>query len=52
MTTITFDNGVELQLALYETATEEEIREQVDYEVAQGWHSGVTSSNSYTWENN
>jgi len=52
MTTITFDNGVELELALYETATEEEIREQVDYEVAQGWHLGVSSDNTYTWENN
>lgn len=49
MTTITFDNGVELQLALYETATDQEVKAQVDYEVAQGWHLGVTSSNEYTW---
>ena len=49
--TITFDNGVELQLALYESATDEEVRQQINYEVSEGWHLGVTSDNTYTWEN-
>lgn len=50
MTRITFNNGVVLDLVLYEHAVDADVRAQIDYEVSQGWHTGVDSSNTYTWE--
>lgn len=52
MTTITFNNGTTLTLKLYANATDAEVREQIDYEISQGWHAGVDSTNTYTWEYN
>tara|TARA_R110000803_G_C11901437_1_gene312167 strand:+ start:392 stop:553 length:162 start_codon:yes stop_codon:yes gene_type:complete len=44
----TFDNAETLELTLTNT-NDTEIRQQLDYEISQGWHEDVTSDNMYTY---
>lgn len=46
---MTFDNSVVLEMEI-PGSTETDVRTQIEYEVAQGWHSGVDASNTFTIE--
>lgn len=46
---MTFNNSVVIEMTI-PGSTESDVREQIEYEVAQGWHSGVDASNTFTIE--
>lgn len=48
--TMTFDNDVVVELSI-PGAVEADVRTQMEYEVSQGWHSGVDSTNTFTITN-
>lgn len=48
--TLTFDNDVVIELSI-PGAVEDDVRTQVEYEVAQGWHTGVDSNNTFSITN-